>query len=141
MYLNVKMAESYERQRTHSRRVDADAKYQHWIVLKKEWAALTGEMKVPYEKLARDNHARQPFMKEGLVDALQKKMGGNCLRSYRSLEKVSDGWCSHVTIETWLKSQPTFATYSKKVRPGLTDINRQKQVALAHHVFSNWHFP
>jgi hypothetical protein len=29
------------------------------------------------------------------------------LRSYRSLEKATDGWCSHSAIEAWLKSQPT----------------------------------
>ncbi len=115
MYLNVKMAEWYERQRTQSRRVDVDAKREHKAVLKKQWQALTKEDKVPFEKMARDHHARQPMIKDSIVDALQKKMGGNCLRSYRSLEKATDGWCSHTTIEAWLKSQPTFGTYSKKV--------------------------
>ncbi len=32
-------------------------------------------------------------------------------------------------------------TYYEKVRPGLTDVNREKQVAFAHHVFSNWQLP
>jgi hypothetical protein len=72
---------------------------------------------------------------------LAEKMGGNCLRSYHSLEKATDGWCSHSTIENWLKAQPTFATYFKKVRPGLTEANREKQVQFAKHVFSNWGLP
>jgi hypothetical protein len=70
-----------------------------------------------------------------MIDALQRKKGGNCLRSYRSLEKATDGWCSHTAIEKWLKSQPDFAIYSKKVRPGLTDINRKKQVEFARHIY------
>jgi hypothetical protein len=127
MFVNAKMAEWYESQRVQSRRVDPQAKRNHRACLKTAWTRLTAEEKVPYEKMSRDHHAKQPFMKECLVDALQKKMGGNCLRSYRSLEKATDGWCSHSTIESWLKAQPTFSTYSKKVRPGLTETNRQKQ--------------
>jgi hypothetical protein len=34
-----------------------------------------------------------------------------------------------------------FLIYNEKVRPGLTDANREKQVAFAHHVFSNWNLP
>jgi hypothetical protein len=29
-------------------------------------------------------------MKECVIEALQKKKGGNCLRSYRSLEKATE---------------------------------------------------
>jgi hypothetical protein len=116
MFLNVKMAEWYERQRTLSRLVDIEAKREHKAVLKKEFNALSNDAKVPFEKMARDHHARQPMIKECIVDALQKKKGGNCLRSYRSLERATDGWCSHSAIENWLKSQPTFGMYSKKVR-------------------------
>ncbi len=92
-----------------------DAKREHKAVLKKQWNALSKDDKVPFEKMARDHHARQPLIKECVVDALQKNRGGGCLRSYRSLEKATDGWCSHTAIEAWLKSQPTFGTYSKKV--------------------------
>jgi hypothetical protein len=41
-------------------------------------------------------------------------------------------------VNVSMKSQPTFATDSKKVRPGLTDGNRLKQVEFARHVFCNW---
>ncbi len=135
------MAEWYESQRTLSRRVDAQAKQDYRLHLKKAWTKLTLEEKIPYEKLSRDHHARQPLMKECVIDALQKKKRRNSMRSYRSLEKATDGWCRHTTIETWLKAQPTFATYSKNVRPGLTDTNRQKQVQFARHVFCNWNLP
>jgi hypothetical protein len=141
IFITSKMAEWYESQRVQSRRVDPQAKRNHRACLKIAWTRLSAEEKVPYDKMSRDHHARQPLMKECLVDALQKKTGGNCLRSYRSLEKATDGWCSHSTIEHWLKSQPTFTTYSKKVRPGLMEANREKQVQFAHHVFSNWGLP
>ncbi len=83
MYINAKMQEWYELQRTHSRRVDPQAKKYHKTCLKNTWVKLTPAEKVPYEKMSRDHHARQPLIKECVVDALQKKMGGNCLRSYR----------------------------------------------------------
>jgi hypothetical protein len=75
MYVNAKMAEWYESQRVQSRRVDPQAKRNHRACLKTAWARLTAEQKVPYEKLSRDHHARQPLMKECLVDALQKTNG------------------------------------------------------------------
>ncbi len=95
MFLNAKMQEWYENQRTKSRRVDPQAKRNHKACLKRMWANLPAADKVPFEKLSRDHHVRQPLIKECVVDALQKKMGGNCLRSYRSLEKATDGWCSY----------------------------------------------
>jgi hypothetical protein len=115
MFFNVKMAEWYERQRTQSRRVDMEAKREHKAVLKKLWLTISKEDQVPFEKMARDHHARQPLIKDCVIDGLQKKKGGNCLRSYRSLAKATDEWCNHTTIERWLKSQPTFGTYSKKM--------------------------
>jgi hypothetical protein len=61
MFLNVKMAEWYEAQRTHSHRVDADAKRQHRSVLKKEWVALTKDMKCRMRSLlgtiTQDSHS------------------------------------------------------------------------------------
>jgi hypothetical protein len=63
MYLNAQMAVWYESQRTHSRRVDASAKQDHRLHLKAAWTKLTAEEKLPYVKLSRDHHARQPLIK------------------------------------------------------------------------------
>jgi hypothetical protein len=76
MYINEQMTTWYENQRTHSRRVDAAAKKNQRLVIKRAWTHLLEEDKVVYEKMARDHQARQPFIKECLVDALQKKKGG-----------------------------------------------------------------
>jgi hypothetical protein len=73
MFINAKMQELYEQQRTHSRRVDPPAKRLHRACLKRMWAKLTDADKVPFEKLSRDHHARQPLIKECVVDALKKK--------------------------------------------------------------------
>ena len=108
---------------------------------KLEFNKLPDDQKVPFEKLARDHQVKQALMVECIADALQKKQGGNCLRSYRSIANATDNWCSHVTIHNWLKAQPTFKTYAKQVRPGLTDINREKQVLFGQHVRSNWNIP
>jgi hypothetical protein len=56
--------------------------------LKLKWVNLTDEVKMPYEKQARDHLAKQALMKECITDALRKQKGGNCSRSYASLAKV-----------------------------------------------------
>jgi hypothetical protein len=58
--------------------------------LKEKWSTLSDKDKEPYEKKKRDHLARQGAMQECITDALQKSMGGNCVRSYASLAKVSN---------------------------------------------------
>jgi hypothetical protein len=81
--------------------------------------------RVPYEKKARDHLAKQSVMKEAVVSALQKDKGGNCSRSYASVAKDTGDWCSSQTIFNWLKSQPDFCMYTKRIRPGLVEGNRK----------------
>jgi hypothetical protein len=58
----------------------------------------------------------------------------NAQRSYTSLEKAVNNWCSHKTIEIFLKGNSDFEAYSKNVRPLLSEGNRSKQVQFAQHV-------
>ncbi len=67
-------------------------------------------------------------MKDAIVDALRKEKGGNCSRSFGSLVKETGDWFCKVTIVNWLKSQPDFCLYTKRIRPGLTEHNRLKQI-------------
>ncbi len=94
--------------------------------------------RIPYFKKARDHLAKQSIMKEAVVDALQKEKGGNCSRSYASVAKDTGDWCSSQTIFNWLKYQPDFCMYTKRIRPGLTEVNRQKQVTFSKHVHNRW---
>ena len=48
--------------------------------LKEKWSTLSDKDKEPYEKKKRDHLARQGAMQECITDALQKTMGGNCVR-------------------------------------------------------------
>jgi hypothetical protein len=77
-------------------------------------------------------------IKEAVVNALQKEKGGNCSRSYASVAKDTGDWCSSQTIFNWLKSQPDFCMYTKRIRPGLTETNRQKQIDFSAHVHNRW---
>jgi hypothetical protein len=52
-----------------------------------------------------------------------------------------NGWCSYKTIERWLKSHESYASYSKNVKPGLTEANRVKQVSFAKRVHDRWGLP
>jgi hypothetical protein len=48
--------------------------------------------------------------------------------------KATGNWCDRLTIMKWLKSQPDFFLYTKRIRPGLTEVNRQKQIEFSRHV-------
>jgi hypothetical protein len=87
-----------------------------------------------YQRMAREHDARQPFIQEELLDALKH----NVCTSYRQLAKHINGWCASATIETWLKSHPTYHLYAKNIKPGLTEDNRAKQVAFSRRVQDLW---
>ena len=84
--------------------------------------------------MAREHDGRQPFIQEELLDALKH----NVCTSYRQLAKHINGWCTSATIETWLKSHPTYHLYAKNIKPGLTEDNRAKQVAFSRRVHNLW---
>ena len=87
-----------------------------------------------YQRMAREHDARQPFIQEELVEALRN----NVCTSYRQLAKHVNGWCAMRTIETWLRSHPTYHMYAKNIKPGLTEENRAKQVAFSKRVHNLW---
>ena len=60
--------------------------------LKEKWSTLSDNEKEPFEKKKRDHLARQGVMKECITDALQKEKGGNCVRSFASLAKVTSSY-------------------------------------------------
>lgn len=88
----------------------------------------------PFEKKARDQAKRQEGAKGELVEILNR----NARRSYASLEKAMNNWCSWKTIERFLKSQKDYLTYSQNIRPLLSEGNRLKQVSFSQHVHNRW---
>jgi hypothetical protein len=87
-----------------------------------------------YEKKARDQAVRQKGIKTEIVATLNI----NAQRSYTSLEKAVNNWCSHKAIEILFKGNPDFEAYSTNVRPLLSEGNRSKQVQFAQHVRNRW---
>ena len=47
------------------------------------------EEKIPFERKRREHMAKQELMKESVSDALIARKGGNSVRSYASLAKVT----------------------------------------------------
>jgi hypothetical protein len=126
---------------------DADMHVPEWKLYKhrvgyfgKKYEELVakGEDMSHYERLAKEQDARQPFIKDDILDAL--KMCNNCM-SYRALSKHINNWCAPYTIETWLRSHPTYNIYAKNIKPGLTVQNREKQVVFSQHVCNRWGLP
>jgi hypothetical protein len=87
-----------------------------------------------FEKKARGHHARQVGATEEIKDTLNR----NGRRSYASLEKTINQWCSKMTIVRYLKSNDDFITYSQNVRPLLSEGNRLRQVKFSEHVRNRW---
>jgi hypothetical protein len=87
-----------------------------------------------FEKKSRDHAARAKGAKEELVDTLNR----NARRSYSSLEKAINSWCSTRTIERWFKFHPDFTAYTQIIRPLLSEGNRLKQVSFSQHVRNRW---
>jgi hypothetical protein len=78
-----------------------------------------------YDKKARDHVKRQ----NGAAEELVQVMNRNARRSYVSLEKALNNWCSWKTIERFLKSNDDFKT---------SEGNRLKQVSFSQHVHNRW---
>jgi hypothetical protein len=90
-----------------------------------------------YEKKSRDHVVRQTGAKDEIVETLNR----NGRRSYTSLEKAINSWCSYRTIERYLKFTEDYHTYSQNITPLLSEGNRLKQVAFATHVRNKWNLP
>jgi hypothetical protein len=100
----------------HNQQVTTKRKADRRKWLRKKWA--TEKEKDPdfgaaYDKKARDHNTRQQVTKGELVDIMNR----NARRSYASLEKALNNWCSYKTIERFLKSNDDFHTYSQNVSP------------------------
>jgi hypothetical protein len=87
-----------------------------------------------FDQKARDQAKRQEGAKEELVEILNRI----ARRSYVSLEKAMNNWCSWKTIERFLKSNEDCITYSQNIRPLLSEGNRMKQVSFSQHVHNRW---
>jgi hypothetical protein len=87
-----------------------------------------------FEKKARDHEARQSGAKEEIKDNLNR----NGRRSYASLEKAINQWCSKNTIIRYLKSNEDSLIYSQNVRPLLSEGNRIRQAKFSEHVRNRW---
>lgn len=52
--------------------------------------------------------------------------------------KATGDWCSKTAITSWLQSKPDYCLYTKRIRPGLSEANRTKQVEFSKHVHNRW---
>jgi hypothetical protein len=64
-----------------------------------------------------------------------------CLNKSSTNIKATGDWCNKSTIQNWLRSKPDYCMYTKRIRPGLTEANRQKQIAFSEHVHKRWGLP
>jgi hypothetical protein len=121
----------------HSQQASKQRKAARRKWLRKKWVTekeKDDNFGAAYDKKARDHHVRQHGTKGELIDIMNR----NARRSYASLEKALNSWCSWKTIERFLKSNKDFTTYSQNVRPLLSVGNCEKQVCFSRHVHNRW---
>ena len=121
------------RQKTPQETIESDTTGSTPEIFKSPIQELVGTVTTDTEK-ARDHAKRQ----EGAQGELVQIMNRNARRSYASLEKAMNNWCSWKTIERFLKSNDDFKTYSQNIRPLLSEGNRLKQVSFSIHVHNRW---
>jgi hypothetical protein len=105
--------------------------------LKDKFDVLPQDILEVYKKAAREKLAMHGFIEEAIVDTLND----NNEQSFRALSKHVSRWCSYQTIERWLKCHESYASYSKNIKPGLTEGNRIKQVNFSKRVHDRWGLP
>ncbi len=108
--------------------------------LRKQWdenKAKDPTFGAAYDKRSRDHNERHKGAKGDLIEILNR----NGRRSYSSLGKALNNWCSASTVERFLKSNEDYQTYSQNVRPLLSEGNRLKQVTFSRHVQNRWGLP
>jgi hypothetical protein len=108
-------------------------RHKHWGVVFDDEVEKGTDMS-RYERMEREHDARQPYVEQDLVDAIQ----ANVCRSYRQLSRHINGWCAASTVEIWLKNHNSYHLYAKNIKPGLSVENRAKQVAFSQHVHNKW---
>jgi hypothetical protein len=109
----------------------------HRKFLKDKFHELPQDVMEVYQKATREKMALHGFIEEATVNTLND----NNEQSFRALSRHVSGWCSYQTIERWLESHESYASYSKNIKPGLTEGNRKKQVQFSKHVHNRWGLP
>jgi hypothetical protein len=90
-----------------------------------------------YKKATREKMTLRGFVEEAIVDTLNN----NNEQSFRALSKHVSGWCSYNSMERQLQSHESYASYSKNIKPGLTEGNRLKQMNFSKRVHDRWGLP
>ena len=89
--------------------------------------------------MKRDHLAKQELMKDCIVDALQKDKGGNCVRSYASLAKVTRllpyiyAFLGNHPCNTFRLSMPSITTRQQEtgvIKPQLRIGSRANQTTV-----------
>ena len=99
-----------------------------------EHDTISDDDKQLWELKRREHLARQPYIQNNIVAALSS----NPQRSFRGLEQDIGLWCSHKTIERWLKSFDTFTFYKERLVPRLSEAQKAKHLAFAQLVRNFW---
>ena len=77
----------------------------------KEYEQMEYGTKYMWEAKRREHLAQHPYMKDLIVNTLFQKNQ----QSWRSIEGEINSWCSHMTIERFVKSFDSFGYYKERI--------------------------
>lgn len=125
------------------RRIVKEADTNHQLIddLKKKagriFPKLPSSDKAFWNLKAREHDERQPYIKDAIIHSLQTYGS----KSFRRVERDIGGWCSASTICRWFKSKETYSTYTERVLPLLSSVQREKHVEFSTHLRNRWGLP
>ena len=81
-----------------------------------EYEQMYSGTKDMWEAKVRDHLSQQPYMKDLVVNSLFQKPQ----QSWESSEGEINTWCSHMTIESFVKSFDSFGYYKEHIVPNIS---------------------
>ena len=96
--------------------------------------SLTKEM---WEAKLREHLSQQTYIKDLVVNPLFQKPQ----KSWRSIEGEIKSWCSHMTIERFVKLFYSFGYYKERIVPNISRNQHKKNIEFAKLVYERrWDF-
>ena len=97
---------------------------------------MSTEQKELMEVKRREMLARQPYMKDLIIDTLRN----NPSMSYSNLAKEIN-YCCTKTIQNWMASHAGYKMYTERTLPLLSSIQIKRHVTFAQRLQNNWYLP
>jgi hypothetical protein len=99
-----------------------------------EYGNLNEGTKTRWEKIKRDHLARQPAIKQHIIDSIRR----NPKVSWSNVEAEIGPWYSAGAIRNWLILQNGYYLYDERIIPLLSPAQQKSHMTFSKHFRNNW---